>query len=519
MRMNEPTRIITIVYLLIVAFSMTGLDVAASENTRPAHPTLDSYLSAKIVYEKALAAHGGADKIASIRNVELSMEGNTVMRHQSIDHSAVNRTPRSDHLVLDFTTARAYQDTNRFFGADLHEGDRVYVMNGDDIFTYIDETNTAQDNDPANRFPDTTFIEWSLPRLILKEISNNARNIRSLGSESLDGKSYEVLSYPWPNSQVVSLYFDSTTGLLNRLSRPTMDALEGDTAIDYIYTDYEVASSGVAEPTTLRVELAGEVVLEQEYQNIIYDRDLDDSMFDRPRGVRFIHMEPPAGYKLVEVLKDVYVVDFPQTRPNVFFVIFEDYIVAMEAPANSLYSSQAIAAIRTVSDKPIRYVIPTHHHNDHSGGLRAFVAEGATIISPSDDLKYYRKMLAARYTVFPDALSDKNIAATFEIVEDERVFTDNTHSARLVNIGGPHASNMFILWLPEDHIVITADTFEYFDGHPVAAASNAAVSFAKVLDDENIRPRLILESHSRAFYTWEDLQTSLELRAKEEKEK
>jgi len=503
-------------YLLVIAISVQGACSAPDDRAKSPHPTLDSYLSAKTVFESALVAHGGSDKIQAIKRVDLTMEGSTVMRHQSVDHSTVNRTPRMDHMILDFASRRAYRDTDRFFGADLHEGDRVYVMNGDDIFTYIDETNTAQDNDPANRFPNTTFIEWSLPRLILKEVSNNPRSIRSLGRKSIAGTSYAVLTYPWPNNQVVSLYFDVNTGLLARLSRPTMDALEGDTAIDYIYEGYATKADGLIAPTTLKVELAGDSVIEQEYKNIVFNGDLDDSIFERPENVQFVHMAPPTGNKLVKVTENVFVVDFPQTRPNVSFVVFDDYILAVDAPVNSSYSSQAIQAIRTISDKPIRYVIPTHHHYDHSGGLRAFVAEGATVITPSDDLEYYRKMISAKYTIFPDVLSSTEIAATFEIVDVDRIFQDKNLVARIINIGSPHAKDMYIVWLPEERIVITTDTFEFFDGHPVAVASNAAVAFAQSLENENIKPEVILESHSRASYAWEDLQTSLKLRALEE---
>jgi len=503
------------IYLLMSAILLQGACAEPDDPVKWQHPTLDSYLGAKTVFERALIAHGGADSIQAIERVDLTMEGSTVMRHQSVDHSTVIRTPRTDHMILDFASRRAYRDTDRFFGADLHEGDRVYVMNGDDIFTYIDETDTAQDNDPANRFPNTTFIEWSLPRLILKEIIKNPISIRSLGPKSIAGTSYEVLTFPWPNSQVVSLYFDVSTGLLNRLSRPMMDALEGDTAIDYVYEEYGTNADGATAPTTLRVELAGELVIEQGYKNIVFNGDLDESVFERPENVQFVHMDPPTGNKLVKVTENVYVVDFPQTRPNVSFVIFEDYILAVDAPANSFYSSQAIDAIRAVSDKPIRYVIPTHHHDDHSGGLRAFVAEGATVITPSGDLDYYRRMIGAKYTIFPDVLSSTEIAAIFEIVDFDRVLKDKNNVARIINIGSPHAKDMYIVWLPGERIVITADTFEFFDGHPVAAASNAAVAFAQSLDNENIKPEVILESHSRAWYAWEDLQTSLKLRAKQ----
>ena len=513
--MVEKMRTTPPIYLLIIAILMRAACAAPDNAAKSPHPTIASYLSAKTVFERALVAHGGADNIRAIKRVDLTMEGSTVMRHQSVDHSTVNRTPRTDHLIFDFASRRAYRDTDRYFGADLHQGDRVYVMNGDDIFTYIDETDTAQDNNPANRFPNTTFIEWSLPRLVLKEITKNPRSIRSLGPKSIAGTSYEVLTFPWPNNQVVSLYFDVSNGLLNRLSRPVMDALEGDTAIDYIYEGYETKADGVNAPTILRVELAGELMIDHEYKSIVLNGELDESIFERPENVQFVHMDPPTGNNLVKVRENVYVVDFPQTRPNVSFVIFEDYILAVDAPANSFYSSQAIDAIRAVSDKPIRYVIPTHHHDDHSGGLRAFVAEGATVITPSGDLDYYRRMIGAKYTIFPDVLSSTEIAAIFEIVDFDRVLKDKNNVARIINIGSPHAKDMYIVWLPGERIVITADTFEFFDGHPVAAASNAAVAFAQSLDNENIKPEVILESHSRAWYAWEDLQTSLKLRAKQ----
>ena len=61
---------------------------------------------------------------------------------------------------------------------------------------------------------------------------------------------------------------------------------------------------------------------------------------------------------------------------------FKDYIVVIEGPQNDMRANQIIAeAKRLVPNKPIRYVINTHAHFDHSGGLRAFVAEGATIIT------------------------------------------------------------------------------------------------------------------------------------------
>ena len=109
-------------------------------------------------------------------------------------------------------------------------------MKGDeDLFVYYDETNTVQDNDPANRLPSTTLIEWSLPQLILKKMLQSRKNIKWQGQESIDGVGLDVLVFPWSPDQILSLYFDSNSGHLKRLSRSSQDNVSGDSAVDYVF--------------------------------------------------------------------------------------------------------------------------------------------------------------------------------------------------------------------------------------------------------------------------------------------
>jgi glyoxylase-like metal-dependent hydrolase (beta-lactamase superfamily II) len=67
------------------------------------------------------------------------------------------------------------------------------------------------------------------------------------------------------------------------------------------------------------------------------------------------------------------------------FVVFRDFIVAVEAPEENSFSGiseRAIAMIRkAVPGRPIRYLVETHHHGDHSAGVRAYIADGATIVT------------------------------------------------------------------------------------------------------------------------------------------
>jgi glyoxylase-like metal-dependent hydrolase (beta-lactamase superfamily II) len=63
-------------------------------------------------------------------------------------------------------------------------------------------------------------------------------------------------------------------------------------------------------------------------------------------------------------------------------VEFKDYVVVVEgigSEARSLAVMDEIAKV--IPNKPIRYVINTHAHYDHAGGLRTYVAKGVTVVT------------------------------------------------------------------------------------------------------------------------------------------
>src|SRR4030095_17249842 len=83
----------------------------------------------------------------------------------------------------------------------------------------------------------------------------------------------------------------------------------------------------------------------------------------------------------------------------------KDYMIVVEAPLNDGRSVPVLAQVKQlVPGKPIRYVVNSHSHFDHSGGLRAAVAEGATIITQEQNKAYLERAFATRSTIAPDAL-------------------------------------------------------------------------------------------------------------------
>ena len=118
------------------------------------------------------------------------------------------------------------------------------------------------------------------------------------------------------------------------------------------------------------------------------------------------------------------------------------------------------AAKKLVPNKPIRYLVNTHHHIDHSRGLRRFVAEGATIVTHRINAPYFERMFAAPNTLNPDALSKAKKEPTFETMTTKKVMTDGNHVIELHHMAGSgHNEGLILAYLPKQKLLVEADAY------------------------------------------------------------
>ena len=149
-------------------------------------------------------------------------------------------------------------------------------------------------------------------------------------------------------------------------------------------------------------------------------------------------------------------------------VEFRDFITVIEAPLNEDRSLAVIAEVKKlIPNKPIRYLVSTHHHWDHLGGVRAYVQqEGVTIVLQENNHAYYAEVLTVKpWTLKPDRLAlapPEEVAEgyTFEKVGQKYVLTDGTKVMEIYNVQGlAHAQGMLMAYLPKEKIVVEADLF------------------------------------------------------------
>jgi len=109
--------------------------------------------------------------------------------------------------------------------------------------------------------------------------------------------------------------------------------------------------------------------------------------------------------------------------------------------------------------KTVKYVVITHHHDDHSGGVRSYVAEGITIVTTSTNQHYFETMAASHFSINRDDQTQRQGKPVFAFVENKkRIFTDGKQTVEIIDIGpSPHANEMLIAYLPKEKIVFQGD--------------------------------------------------------------
>ncbi len=288
--------------------------------------------------------------------------------------------------------------------------------------------------------------------------------------------------------------------------QPQVEAVEervlGDTPVEITYSDYR-DFGGVMFPARIVRTQGGHPVLDITVSKVTANPAVEIAVPDAVRN-----FTPPAVNVEMEKLADgVYYVKGGSHHS--IAIDQRDHIVVVEAPQNEARSVAVIAKVKeTIPNKPIRYLINTHAHFDHSGGLRTYVDEGATIVTHALNKPYYEQAWAAPRTINPDKLARSNKSATFETFTDKHVLTDGRRTIEVHQIAGSGHNDAFaMVYLPTEKILIEVDAYAPPAGNapPPAVPSPFAVNLYENIQRLKLDVRQIAALHGPRVATMADL--------------
>jgi glyoxylase-like metal-dependent hydrolase (beta-lactamase superfamily II) len=228
----------------------------------------------------------------------------------------------------------------------------------------------------------------------------------------------------------------------------------GDTELVANYSNY-MSYDGVMFPTRIEVMQGGFPLWEVDVTSVTPNAPLDLPV---PENVASATI-PPVQVTVNQLAPGVW--HLMGGSHHSVVVEFNEYSAIIEAPLNEERSVAVLAQARQlVPNKPVRYLLTTHHHFDHTGGLRTYAAEGITIVTHASNVPYFEKALIAPATIMPDMQAKAMRMPVFQGVSEKYTITDGRQTIEVYPTDGDtHTNEYTLIYLSGPRILVEADAY------------------------------------------------------------
>ncbi|OFW17059.1 MAG: hypothetical protein A3F70_17285 [Acidobacteria bacterium RIFCSPLOWO2_12_FULL_67_14] len=444
------------------------------------------------VVNDAAGAMGGADAVRAATRMAIEGEGTQYNPGQDLTPSASGQTftVTGYRRVIDLEAGRARTELTRQPAFTFFQGPQPQkqVQGIDGAVGY----NVAA-NGNAARIPDAAAADRRAERYhhplaaVRAALDPMARltNPRTEGGESL-------VDVTAADGTAFTLAIDAMTKLPTRVITRTDNTNLGDVAMATTFDGYQ-ASGGLQVPARLTTRMDDLTVAEIRVSSTTIGGDAGD--LAAPQAAA----SAPAmsGAPPVTVAEE-------RLAPGIWYlaggshhsvlVEFSDHLMLIEAPQNDARALAVIAKARElVPGKPLTQLVNSHHHFDHSGGVRAAIAEGLTVITHEGNAAFFEEIAKRPHTINPDALAKSPKPLTVETVGAEgREYTDGTMTVNFYPVTGPHSETMLMAYFPRQRLLVEADV--YNPGNPVQMFAGA---FLETVKARNLRIDRIVPLHAK----------------------
>lgn len=413
----------------------------------------------------AAAALGGSERIQAVKTLVIEGEGTQGNLGQDVTPEATGQTftVSGYRRTMDLGGMRARTELTRVPNFQYFAGQmpQKIVQGLDGQVGYNIAANGTATRTPNAAASDRRVEFYHHPITSVRAALDPGSMVTNPRSE--DGQN--LVDVRTADGVTFTLAVDSGTMLPARVISTIDNPNLGDVVMETTFADYQ-DTGGLQLPARLTTKVDEVTTAEIRVTKQAVDGDAGDLAAPAAAASAPAMAAPTATVAVEELAPRVWLLA-GQSHHSVL-VEFDDHLTLIEAPQNEPRTLAVIAKARELRPgKPLTQLVVSHHHFDHSGGVRAAMAEGLTVIAHENAAEFLEEAGKRPHTAMPDALAKAPKPVNVEGVDGERTLMDATMTVNLYAIeGNPHADTLLMAYFPRERLLVEADV--YTPGAPVA---------------------------------------------------
>lgn len=439
------------------------------------------------------SALGGAEKIQTVNSLVVEVTGEQGNMGQGLtpDSPLPVFKVTEGRLAFDFAQQRWRTNVTRiptFVTANTAPQTQIQGLDESVAYNVAANGTAARVSDEVAK--DRRMMMYQHPVAILRAALAEGSQLTNPRKEGTD----DVVDITTTQGDKLTLFVDSNTKLPSKVVSITANNANwplGDAVAETSFADY-VDVDGVKVPGRITSKINNQMTSDFQVSKTAINGDSGD--LAAPEAAKSAAVPTlTAMVTAEEVSKGIWYLA-GQSHHSVL-VEFADYLALIEAPQNEVRVSAVLDKVKELKpDKPLRYVINTHHHFDHSGGIRRAMAEDVTIITHAANKAFYEEIATRPATLLAEKMSPK--AAKVEGVSDKYELKDSTRTVEIYPIPNPHSDSMLIVYFPAERLLVEADLYT----PPAANAAPPpgfpfAPSVVQAVQKFGLRPARVMPIH------------------------
>lgn len=476
--------------------------VAASLLLAPAQQPAAQRPAPRERVQRALSALGGEAAARGVNSLTYEYVSVTYqLGQEETPLSPPRGTIQNGRLVLDFANGRRMQDQEvRPATATTLTGRQRRITQRD--VSMLDVGGQQAPEGAAQLAAAQTALRLAPHRLLLAALDQpdalSAVSARVLRGDSLDGVRYAS------GADTASLYFDRLTGGLVAVETIADDPVLGDRRTATIYTRW-TPTGAITFPRQIDVEVNGRASAHTNVFSASTNDALTDAMFAIPDSIveRARRPAPPPASIVVTLVELGPGVWRAEGGSHHTLVVEQPRgLVLIETPQSRVRMAAVFDTLKSrFPGKPVQLAVNTHHHWDHSGGLRETMARNIPIVTHVRNVNFARGVATAPKTVAPDTLMRLRRLPYIRSVRDTLTIGAGDTRVLLYALPTAHVEGMLAAYVPSAGVLFTSDVVNPTTAPLPALGSRELDRFASA---RGITPRRYAGGHGR-LVDWEEI--------------